>query len=459
MRISDALTIRTKALWSNTALFWLLVVGPMLACLLFGAVDSGTWALISIVAFAGTLLWAYTAWRSGEFVIQSSPLIYPFAAFFLLGLLQIAVGTTLDQYATRLFTFRLGVYLLFFLAALTVFSTEVRLKKVRLAIVVFGGLLAFGSILQRLAAIEPIFGIRETPQAIPFGPFVNQHHFAAFMVMICGLTFAAIFDRTTSRNLKTVNIGVTVVAGSALVMTLSRGAWLAALVALGVVLIATFTMRDRNHAHPGPHLHRTAKNLLVPALSAIMLVVVVLGLAIFLGGDDTNLSLAGHGTDAEGFTSGRTHFWSVALQIFATHPLMGAGLDSFAVAYTRFDTWDGVFRIERAHNDYLQVLADGGVIGFLCLISFVAMFFRQAIANIRRTLPEHRSLVIGAFAGCVGILVHSIVDFPLRTPSNAFFFLMLVLLATVRPDGGSYFGGDSTVTSVSAEPHGKLNLT
>lgn len=453
MRISDALTIRTKALWSDTALFWLLLVGPMAACLLFGAVDSGTWALIAIVTLAGALLWAYTVWQSGELVIQRSLLIFPFAAFFLLGILQIVFGTTLDQYATRLFTFRLGIYLLFFLAILAAFSTHGRLMKARLASVLFGGLLAFGSILQRLAAIEPIFGIRETPQAIPFGPFVNQHHFAAFMVMICGLTFGAIFDGTTSRNLKTLHIGVTVVAGSALVMTLSRGAWLGALVALAVVLLATFVTRDRRHSPSA------RKKMLVPALSAIFLVAAVLGLAIFLGGDDTNLSLAGHGTDAEGFTSGRTHFWSVALQVFAAHPVMGAGLDAFAVAYTRYDTWDGVFRIERAHNDYLQVLADGGVLGFLCLLSFVLLFCRQAIENIRRALPENRGLAIGAFAGCIGILTHSIVDFPLRTPSNAFFFLLLVVLATVRLEDDRYFGGDSTVTSTSAEPHGKLNLT
>lgn len=453
MRVSDALTIRTKAIWSDTALFWLLVVGPMIACLLFGAVDSGTWALIAIVTLAGTLLWGYTVFRTGEFAIQSSPLLIPLAAFFLLGILQTLAGTTLDQYATRLFTFRLGVYLLFFLAALAVFSTQERLKKVRFAIVLFGGLLAFGSILQRLAAIEPIFGIRETPQAIPFGPFVNQHHFAAFMVMICGLTFGAFFDKKTSRNLKVLNIGVTFVAGSALVMTLSRGAWLGALVALAVVLLATFVTRDRRHSRSA------RKKMLVPALSAIILVAAVLGLAVFLGGDDMNLSLAGHGTDAEGFTSGRTHFWAVALEIFAAHPVMGAGLDSFAVAYTRYDTWDGVFRIERAHNDYLQVLADGGVLGFLCLFSFVVIFCRQAIRNIRRTSAEHRGLAIGAFAGCVGILVHSIVDFPLRTPSNAFFFLLLVVLATVRLDNDRYLGGGSTVTSTSADPHGKLNLT
>ncbi|KXK07305.1 MAG: Lipid A core - O-antigen ligase-like enzyme [Acidobacteria bacterium OLB17] len=437
---------------SEKILFAILLVGPILACLLFGAVDSGTWALISVVAFFGTLLWAYNVWKSGEFSVYRTPLIYPFAAFFLLGVLQIAAGTTLDPYATRLFTFRLGVYLLFFLAALAVITTPARLTFTRIVIVLFGGILAFGSILQRMAAIEPIFGIRETPQAIPFGPFVNQHHFAAFMVMVCGLAFGVIFDRRAESNRKVVNIGVAAVCGSALLMTMSRGAWLAASVTLLVVLAATYATRDRKHSAAG------RRRLLVPILSAVILIGATLGLALFLGGDDLNLSLAGHGSDAEGFSSGRTHFWAVAMQVFAAHPIAGAGLDSFAVAFTKFDTWDGRFRIERAHNDYLQVLADGGVIGFLCLASFIAILFRKGVENIRFASTEHRSVAIGAFAGCVGVLVHSFVDFPLRTPSNAFFFLLLVVLAVVRTDSGDHFGGGSTVTSASAEPHGRLNF-
>ncbi|MBA3692276.1 MAG: hypothetical protein H0W77_02380, partial [Acidobacteria bacterium] len=41
-----------------------------------------------------------------------------------------------------------------------------------------------------------------------------------------------------------------------------------------------------------------------------------------------------------------------------------------------------------------------------------------------------RSTAVGALAGCFGILIHSFFDFPLRTPSNAFFFLTLTILAT-----------------------------
>ena len=132
-------------------------------------------------------------------------------------------------------------------------------------------------------------------------------------------------------------------------------------------------------------------------------------------------------------TSGRTHFWAVAWQIFLAHPLFGAGLDSFGVAFTKYDTWNGLLRVERAHNDYLQILAEGGLAGFACIVGFIYLFFRKALATIWAAGEGlRRDAAIGSTAGCVGILVHSFVDFPLRTWSNSFFFLLLVAIAIVR---------------------------
>jgi O-antigen ligase len=61
-------------------------------------------------------------------------------------------------------------------------------------------------------------------------------------------------------------------------------------------------------------------------------------------------------------TSGRSHFWGVAWQVFLANPIIGAGLDAFGVAYPKYDNWNGQFRVEQAHNDYLQILADAGIL-------------------------------------------------------------------------------------------------
>ncbi len=119
------------------------------------------------------------------------------------------------------------------------------------------------------------------------------------------------------------------------------------------------------------------------------------------------------------------------MKIFLDYPIFGAGLDSFGTAFTRYDTWNGTFRVEQAHNDYLQVLAEAGILGFACIAGFIFLLFKQSLQIIGTASDNfRRSAAIGALAGCFGILVHSFFDFPLRTTANAFFFLILVVVAT-----------------------------
>jgi O-antigen ligase len=89
-----------------------------------------------------------------------------------------------------------------------------------------------------------------------------------------------------------------------------------------------------------------------------------------------------------------------------------------------------MYRVEQAHNDYLQTLADGGILAFICVAAFVFILIRKGISAMgSRTNNLDRSIATGALAGCLGILIHSFFDFPLRTTANAFFFLLLVVLA------------------------------
>ena len=137
------------------------------------------------------------------------------------------------------------------------------------------------------------------------------------------------------------------------------------------------------------------------------------------------------GTQAD-VTNGRFHFWGIAVQIFLDHPILGAGLDAFGVAFPKYDTWTGIFRVEQAHNDYLQTLADSGVAGIICVGTFIGLLFRNGLQTIKFAENSLRkAFSIGALGGCFAILIHSFVDFPLRTPSNAFFFLLLAAIATI----------------------------
>src|SRR5690606_26154238 len=116
------------------------------------------------------------------------------------------------------------------------------------------------------------------------------------------------------------------------------------------------------------------------------------------------------------------------------NPVIGTGLDTFGMAFTEFDTRSGMYRVENAHNDYLQTLTDTGLLGFVCVISFLALLFRGALRSVSRLKePFERAAAIAAMAGIFGIVIHSFFDFPLRTTSNGFFFLLLAALAVNIP--------------------------
>ena len=221
---------------ASTAIFFLLCFVPVFSVILFGGVDSITWVLIVISIVTILLLWLFEAGKAGGIPFRRSVLLIPLAGLIMIGFVQllplgggevagISVSTALsaDPFSTRIFVIRLIVYLVFFAACLTFINNEGRVKKAALFVIIFGGLMAFFAILQRLANPEGIYGMRETPQAIPFGPFVNQHHFASFMQMTAGVTLGLLFGRNVARDRKML-LGIAfVVMGVAAVWTSSRG--------------------------------------------------------------------------------------------------------------------------------------------------------------------------------------------------------------------------------------------
>lgn len=418
---------------------------PMLAMIGYGVVD--VWSLIPLSLFTGLLavFWTADGLRSGFLNFSTSPLQLPIVGLILIGCLQLlplggagdasavlrspaSASLTLDPFATRIFTVRLFLLLIYFAAVLTFVNGKRLAERVALAVIVFGGVMAFAGILQRLASPDAIYGMRPTPQAIPFGPFVNQHHFAAFMEMTIGLTLAVLFGGAVRRDRKALYLIAAALMLIAVVMTGSRGGVIATFCTAGFVFAASYALGRR---HAGEHESGRIRAFGLAAAAAGVLLTAAVGVLFLSGADPLVRGIGLQGGQAD-VTSGRTHFWGVAWRIFLENPIIGAGYDAFGVAFTRFDTWNGFFRVENAHNDYLQILADGGVAAFACVAAFVFLFFRRAMGVIRNsTSPGRRAIAVGALAGCFGILVHSFFDFPLRTYSNAYFFLLLTALATV----------------------------
>jgi O-antigen ligase len=126
----------------------------------------------------------------------------------------------------------------------------------------------------------------------------------------------------------------------------------------------------------------------------------------------------------------RVDIWRATWGLIATHPGAGVGMGAYATAIPSSHDSSGEMIPSEAHNDYLELLASGGVIGALLGAWFVMAFIKRARAQLRATDPFRRAACLGAVLGLFGVAVHSLVDFGLHITINALVCVALIAIAT-----------------------------
>lgn len=296
---------------------------------------------------------------------------------------------------------------------------------------IFGFCLAIFGLTQSFTSPTKVYWIRELDQSTAFGPFINRHHFAGYMELTIALPLGLLFAGGVAREKMLLYLFVAGLMGIALVMTTSRGgiiSLVAEIFFLGVVTAIWRTQKEQHHHH--------RKSSRFKQLGIRLGVAGALLIGLFFGvmalGGEFSIYRFIDTVNTDDPTTGRAHFWSVTLEIIKAHPVVGTGLGAFGVVYTRFDSRNGLFRLEQAHNDYLQVFSDGGILGGLLALSFVVLLFYLAIKRAKSQDDFRRAVALSALSGCFAVLVHSFFDFTLHTTSNALLFLVMAALATLN---------------------------
>jgi O-antigen ligase len=127
----------------------------------------------------------------------------------------------------------------------------------------------------------------------------------------------------------------------------------------------------------------------------------------------------------------RMQIWRASWKIARDHPLTGIGFGAYWVAITQYYDVPGQKRPYQAHNDYLELLISGGVIGVALGLWFILAFLKKARETVQSKDGFRRAACLGALTGLFGIAVHSIVDFGLHITINALFCVALIVIATI----------------------------
>ncbi|MDM7923652.1 MAG: O-antigen ligase family protein, partial [Pyrinomonadaceae bacterium] len=206
-----------------------------------------------------------------------------------------------------------------------------------------------------------------------------------------------------------------------LLLSGSRGGLVAFLAQLVFLVLVTVGTRSR-------------KKLALKVALVVVLFAAIIGGSFFVGGETSPTRIA-ETAQSKDITTDRAHIWSVTLNVIRNHLPLGAGMGAFGVAYTPYDSYSGLERVEQAHNDYLQVLADAGLVGLVIGAAFLWLIYDTGRRALKVENVYRRGVAAGAFAGIFAILVHSIFDFVLHTTAISLAFLMLLaLLVASRSD-------------------------
>jgi O-antigen ligase len=407
---------------TNTALLSSACVVLLLGPLVFGAVEP--WSIFALETCAVLLLaiWAFRQWTNSEVNISENVVYRPMAAFFVLVTLQWVIGTT----AYRLVTYtHLLLYAAYGMLVFVVTQTLRRSSQFEMLAKLFsayGLVVASFAILQGLAPNGKLYWVFTLEQGgLIYGPYVNHNHYAGLMEMLMPFPLVLATSHFTDGNRKIAVAGIAALMAGSIFLSGSRGgmaAFVAQMVVLGVLLARK---RDGSWKQP----------LMLGGFLAVVIIFL-----IWMGGNELTQRLASIHSEAREELSGgvRLSIDRDCLHMLLKRPLLGWGLGAFPIAYPQFRSFYTTFFVNQAHNDYLQLLVETGLAGFAIVVWFLVLVFRQASSKIKNwTETASGALTVAALLGCVGILVHSFLDFNLQVPANAALFYVLCAIAASAP--------------------------
>jgi O-antigen ligase len=407
---------------TNTALLASACTVLLLGPLAFGAVEP--WSIFALEACAVLLLaaWACRQWINRELNVSDNVLYRPMAAFFALAVVQWLTGTTAYRHITYSHLLLYAAYGMLAFVGTQTLRRSSQFELMAKLFTAYGAVVAAFAILQGLAPNGKLYWIWPLEQGGSiYGPYVNHNHYAGLMEMLTPFPLVLAATQFTSGNRKIAVAGIAALMAASIFLSGSRGgmaAFVAQMVVLGVLLV-----RKRQGSWKQP--------LMLGVFLALVIVFLV-----WLGGNELTRRLASIHSGAREEISGgvRLTIDRDCLRMLVKRPFLGWGLGTFPIVYPEFRSFYTTFFVNQAHNDYLQLLVETGLAGFSIAVWFLVLVFRRGARKLENwTETASGALTVAALLGCVGILVHSFLDFNLQIPANAALFYVLCAIAASAP--------------------------
>lgn len=229
--------------------------------------------------------------------------------------------------------------------------------------------------------------------------FTHYNNFGGYIVVILSVASALFLSSNYFRVSEISLLIFTIFSTATLILTFSRGSWLAAIASF--IFVSIISKRNLKRLIP-----------------VFLLIFIMFLFPLF---HDRFFLIFETSGDRD-----RLLYWKAAIKMIQEHPLLGTGVGTFMANFSKY--LPNLYPAY-AHNCYLQIFAETGVFSLLAFVAFVASFI---YLGIKKFIVSKDYLLLGLLTGVVGFLVHSFFDTDLYSLSLAILFWVLVGLIFAR---------------------------
>jgi O-antigen ligase len=395
------------------------------APLAMGAVGAWEFLIVQALIMGVMFLWGLRGGLASGVKLFWPAICWPVLAF---ALYAVARYLTADiEYAARFEMIQTLLYGFLFFAIINNLTSRDSTQAVSFGLVILATGISCYAIWQFMTHSSHVWNEISPYRGRATGTYISPNNLSCFLEMTMPVALAFLLAGRVKPLTRILLCYALLTMGVALAVTFSRGGWVAA--GVGVIAVLVILLCHRKHR----------------LVSFVVLVVLSIGLAVFV----TNYLSHTFGyidrvksfdDNQERDLNSRAELWKAAEGMWVDHFWFGVGPAHFDYRFRQYRPENIQARPDRAHNDYLNLLADWGTTGGVIVVAGMLIFGLGVAKTWKAVRPDERepgrgmsnrfAFFVGASAALLALAAHSVVDFNLHIPANALIgVVFLALLA------------------------------
>ena len=403
--------------------------------------------VVEIILFLVGGLWLIKQLEQKENTLLKSPLNLPILIFFTTILISLFQTNSLYDSFNELALW--GSYFLVYFIVISSIKDK-RCIYILLKIVILSASIAAIYCIFQFYGLDFTFWRKIGGRGSLFSTFGNPNYLAGHLAAVIPLVFV-LFCLQKNKFKKIFLEFVIVILYTSLLMTLCRGAWMGLFVSAVVMLVAIYFFKRSELT-----FFRKNKGWLISLILILLVISIVYSTPNPLNPlGKISVTQRVAATIEEGGSSMQTRFliWLSSVETIRQSPLWGEGIGTYGLYYPssqgailsqkRYQKYiPSTNKSINAHNDYLHIGAEIGIIGLAAFLWMIFAFYKNILNGLLRAKNREKIfLLIGFIGGVTVLLIHASVSFPFHVIQNGILFWLILGLSIIVVNRGEEIEG------------------